>query len=157
MDLQQMARLAEAAGRGDYAAVAAAFSASPQVGSFGIRCEIDDPLRPRVYLDEAGHTHRGGVGSTAINGAVMAAMFDLAIGLLGVPFWTEGMAPTATLNIQYLRPAVADGVVVEAERGEVTKSRIFGRAALRPIGGEAIFAQCQGSLGRGRVLQPDRA
>lgn len=148
-----MARLAEHVARGDYAAVAAAFSASPQVGSFGIRCEIDDPARPRVYLDSAGPTHRGGVGSTAVNGAVMAAMFDLAIGLLGVPFWMEGMAPTATLNIQYLRPAIADGILVEAERGQVTKSRIFGQAILRDLSAETVFAQCQGSLGRGRVLQ----
>ena len=148
-----MARLAEHVARGEYDAVAAAFNASPQVGSFGIRCSLDDPARPRVFLDRAEATHRGGVGSTAVNGAVMAAMFDLTIGLLGVPYWTEGMAPTATLNIQYLRPAVAEGVFVEAARGEVTKSRIFGSATLRGLDGGPVFAQCQGSLGRGRMLK----
>ena len=147
-----MARLAEHVGRGDLAAVAAAFNASPQVGSFGIRCALDDPARPRVYLDAVAAIHRGGIGSTAVNGAVMAAMFDLAIGLLGVPYWGEGMAPTATLNIQYLRPAVADAVVVEAARGEVTASRIFGAATLRAAPDGPVFAQCQGSLGRGRTL-----
>lgn len=148
-----MASLSALVTRGEYAAVAAAFNASPQVGAFGIRCVIDDPARPRVYLDAATAIHRGGIGSTAVNGAVMAAMFDLAIGLLGVPFWGEGMAPTATLNIQYLRPAVADGLCAEASRGEVTASRIFGSASLRDLAGGTIFAQCQGSLGRGRTLR----
>ena len=150
MDLQQMQLLAAHVAEGNYGAVAQAFNQSPQLAGFGIRAEIVDPLRPRVILDPVTDAHRGGVGSTAVNGAVIAAMFDLAIGLLGVRFWLEGLAATATLNIQYLRPALADSVVVEAECGEVTARRIFGTAKL--IGPDGtVFAQAQGSLAKGLI------
>lgn len=143
-----MMRLATCVAEGDFDAVARAFNESPQVGRHGIRVALDDPSRPRVVLDPVTDSHRGGVGSVAVNGAVIAAMFDLAIGLLGVPYWTEGMAATATLNIQYLRPAVADAVVAHAFRGEVTQRRIFGHAELRGPDG-TVFAQAQGSLAKG--------
>lgn len=145
-----MLLLAQHVAKGKFSAVAEAFNESPQVKHHGIRVNLDDPTKPRVILDPVTDSHRGGIGSSAVNGAVIAAMFDLAIGLLGARFWTEGLAATATLNIQYLRPALADSVTVLAECGEVTSKRIFGSAKLVGPDG-TVFAQAQGSLAKGLI------
>jgi len=145
-----MIELAQFVAEEDFAAVAKAFNASPQLAQHGIRADLTTPSEPRVILDPVTDAHRGGIGSAAVNGAVIAGMFDLAIGLLGVPYWLDGLSATATLNIQYLRPALADSVTAIATRGELTKSRIFGSASLVGPDG-TVFAQAQGSLARGLV------
>ena len=143
-----MLLLAQHAASGNFPAIAQAFNESPQVNHHGIRVNLDDPRQPKVILDPVTDSHRGGIGSSAVNGAVIAAMFDLAIGLLGARFWTEGLAATATLNIQYIRPALADSVTVIATCGEVTSKRIFGSAKLVAPDG-TVFAQAQGTLAKG--------
>lgn len=72
-----------------------------------------------VHLHVQPH-HRGGGGTAAVNGGIAAYMFDGVLGAAVRSTWTkdvEGQV-TMTLNIQYLRPLIADDVVIA--RGRVT-------------------------------------
>lgn len=75
--------------------------------------------RARVQLDVQPH-HRGGGGTEAVNGGIGAYMFDGVLGTAVRSTWDEGVVGqvTMTLNIQYLRPLLADETVTAY--GEVT-------------------------------------
>src|SRR5438046_2831297 len=61
-----------------------------------VRCVVD-PIRPH---------HRGGLGTDAVNGAVIAGIFDLVIGLSGYVHTRGRRAGVAQLSIQFLRPVL---------------------------------------------------
>ena len=61
----------------------------------GARLDLADPAVVRIGLAEVGEQHLGGLGTRAINGAVIAGLFDLALGVAG----------TVELSIKLMRPA----------------------------------------------------
>lgn len=73
--------------------------------------------RLRMHVSPA---HRGGGGTDAVNGGIAAYLFDGVLGTAVRSTWDSRVAGqvTMTLNIQYLRPLLADEYVLAA--GEVT-------------------------------------
>ncbi|AUW93573.1 MAG: PaaI family thioesterase [Sulfobacillus thermotolerans] len=73
-----------------------------------------------VELDVA-HHHRGGGGTDAVNGGIMAYMFDELLGVAVRSAWTPGVIGqvTITLNIQYLKMVKANKIVTG--HGRVTR------------------------------------
>jgi hypothetical protein len=72
----------------------------------------------------------------------------LTIGLLGVNHYAEGMTATSNLNINYVKPLVADKVIVRTEQTEVIGKRIFGIARVMNEK-EEVCAYATGSLAKG--------
>lgn len=74
----------------------------------------------RVRLHVEPH-HRGGGGTAAVNGGIGAYLFDGLLGTAVRSTWDDGVVGqvTMTLNIQYLRPLLADSHV--DAYGEVTR------------------------------------
>jgi uncharacterized protein (TIGR00369 family) len=101
-----------------------------------------------VFIDKVAEMHRGGVGTEAVNGAVIAMLVDLAIGLLGVNHYAEGMTATSNLNINYVKPLMANKVIVRTEQTEVIGKRIFGIARVMNEK-EEVCAYATGSLAKG--------
>ena len=81
-----------------------------------IRAEIDlsDDTCVAVHLPEIGPEHQGGLGTDAVNGAVLAGCFDVALGVAGVLQFPGRRAGTVELSMKFMRPAVGGPVTTYA-------------------------------------------
>lgn len=113
------------------------FNQSLQLKSIGASINVSDMKHPVVMIKKVEDMHRGGIGSDAVNGGVISMMVDLAIGLLGLPYYSEGRTATHHLSIHFVQPLVATSVRLEAEETHVIKNRIFGHVKVMNEKGEA--------------------
>ncbi|MBX7114133.1 MAG: PaaI family thioesterase [Myxococcaceae bacterium] len=81
-----------------------AFNQSGMIGHFGLRLEFPDVETVEVVLDPILPTQRGGLGTDAVNGGVLAAIFDLAIGCCGALYEPTRRSATVQLSIEFMRP-----------------------------------------------------
>lgn len=151
MSLSQLHKLREVARSGNFTEIEKFFNASAQLKQMHIRVDLSDVKQPQVCIDEVLEVHKGGIGTEAVNGAVIALLVDLAIGLLGIRHYAEGMTATSNLNINYVKPLMATKVVVRAEETEVIGKRIFGIARVMNEKGE-VCAYATGSLASGILV-----
>ena len=81
-----------------------------------IRCAIDlsDDVCVAVHLPEIRPEHQGGLGADAVNGAVLAGCFDVALGVAGVLQFPGRRAGTVELSMKFMRPAVGGTVTAWA-------------------------------------------
>ena len=56
---------------------------SPPMKHFGAKLAFDRVDRVRAVIDPVTTVHRGGLGTDAVNGVVLAGLFDLVIGTVG--------------------------------------------------------------------------
>lgn len=127
------------------------FNNSIQVKALGARIDLADPEHPAVILPQILPVHQGGIGSDAVNGAIIATLSDFALGLLGLRHYREGMTATANLNIHYLRPFRTQSIRAIASETTVVGNRIFGTVELYNDKGD-ICALANGSLAKGISL-----
>ena len=84
---------------------AARMNALASMRMMGARLDLADPEVIRIGLAEVGEHHLGGLGTRAINGAVIAGLFDLALGVAGTVQFGGQRAGTVELSIKLMRPA----------------------------------------------------
>jgi uncharacterized protein (TIGR00369 family) len=77
---------------------------SEQLKYFGYQIDLSDPQHPIGIIKKVENRHLGGMGSSFVNGAVIAALCDLTIGLTGSLNLKCPIKGTAELNIRYLHP-----------------------------------------------------
>jgi uncharacterized protein (TIGR00369 family) len=92
------------------------------LGTPGVVRAIVDPLRPH---------HRGGMGTEAVNGAVIAGVLDVVVGLTGHLQMPTHRAGVAQLHIHYLRPVRGDRFTVIGRPTRVGRRLVFVSAELR--------------------------
>jgi len=100
---------------------AAQFNALPGMGMMGAALDLSDPVVVRVHLSEVRPHHQGGMGSAAVNGAVIAGLFDAALGVAGVIQFPGRRAGTVELSVKFLRPtrgASVDAWAVTLKRAD---------------------------------------
>ena len=86
--------------------------------------------------------HRGGLGTEAVNGVVIAGVFDLTIGL--AHFCTLGRrSGTAQLNIHFIRPVLGDRFEILGRLVRAGRSLVFATADLHDEEGQ-LCARCDG-------------
>ncbi len=125
------------------AALAAQWNRHHGLRHLGVRVDLSAPDVVRLYIDPIQPHHRGGLGTDAVNGAVIAAVFDLTIGLVG-HFCTLGRrAGTAQLNIHFLRPVLGDRFEVLGRVVRAGRSLVFAAAELHDEQG-TLCARCDG-------------
>ena len=151
MSLIHLHKLRQVAMNGNFKEIENFFNASTQLKQMHIRVDLSNPFSPIVLIDQVSEIHQGGIGTEAVNGAVIAMLVDLAIGLLGVNHFAEGMTATSNLNINYVKPLIATKVIVKAEQTEVIGKRIFGIARVMNEK-EEVCAYATGSLAKGIAL-----
>ena len=100
------------------------FNQSAQLKTIGASIDISDLKRPAVMIKKVEDMHRGGIGGDAVNGGVVSMLVDLAIGLLGLPYYGEGLTATHHLSIHFARPLRATSVRLEAEETHVIQPGI---------------------------------
>ncbi len=128
---------------GERTALATRWNEHPGMRHMGIRVDLSDPDIVRVYIDPVQPHHRGGLGTEAVNGTVIAGAFDLTIGLVG-HFHTLGMrSVTAQLHIHFLRPVLGDQFEVLGRVVRAGRSLVFAAADLHDENGK-LCARCDG-------------
>ena len=125
--------------------LAEAWNGSPPMQRLGARLEFDRVDRVRAVLEPVHPYHRGGMGTDAVNGVVLAGLFDLAIGTVGWLTRPETRSATVSLAMTFLRPTRGDRVVVEARLIRSGTNLTF--AAAEIFDGEGrVTARCDGTV-----------
>jgi acyl-coenzyme A thioesterase PaaI-like protein len=85
-------------------AFAARVNSLPAMRFIGATLDCADPALVALRLETVEKQHLGGLGTRAVNGAVIAAMFDAALGFAGAIQLTGRRAGTVELSIKLMRP-----------------------------------------------------
>jgi uncharacterized protein (TIGR00369 family) len=101
------------------------WNAHPGVRQIGVRLEIVSRRELRAIMDPIQPHQRGGMGTPAVNGPTMAAVFDLVLGLTGYLQALGKKVGVAQLNIQFLRPVLGDRFEVVARPVRSGRSLVF--------------------------------
>ncbi len=148
MDLTQLHKCRNLAVAGKWKELENIFNRSVQLLHIGARIDLSVPEMPKAFIDELKDLHGGGIGSEAVNGGVIATLADLALGLLGLQHYKEGMTATAQLTVHYLKPFRTKKISAEAHTQQVVGNRIFGTVELRNERGD-VCAIAYGALAKG--------
>ena len=126
-------------------ALAKIWNDSPPMRQLGARLEFDRVDRVRAVLDPVMPYHRGGMGTDAVNGPVLAGLFDLAIGTVGWLTRPDTRSATVSLAMTFLRPTRGDRVSVEARLLRSGTNLTFAAAEIFDAEGQ-VTARCDGTV-----------
>ena len=128
-------------------AFAAQFNQIPAMSFMGCELDLAHPRVVRVHLPQVQVHHQGGMGTEAVNGAVLAGLADCALGVAGVMQFNGQRSGSVEMSIKFMRPTVGRSVDAYA-------------VALKK-GGSVVFAEievyCEGTLSAiatGMVARP---
>jgi uncharacterized protein (TIGR00369 family) len=85
------------------------------------------------------------MGTDAVNGVVLAGLFDLAIGTVGWLTRPDARSATVSLSMTFLRPTRGDRVVVEARLLRAGTNLTFAAAEIFD-GNSQVTARCDGTV-----------
>lgn len=125
-------------------ALAETWNSSPPMRQLGARLDFQRVDRVRAILDPVMPFHRGGMGTDAVNGAVLAGLFDLVIGTVGWLTRPDSRSATVNLAMTFFRPTRGDSVVAEARVIKTGLNLVFAAAEITDGFGE-ISARCDGT------------
>lgn len=106
------------------------FNKLPAMRHFGSTLDLGDDVVVRTVLPQVDEHHRGGLGTAAVNGAVIAGLFDCALGVAGVMQLPGKRTGTVELSIKLLRPVLGDCVDLYAVAIKRSKQIVFAEAQL---------------------------
>lgn len=109
----------------------------------GARVDLSTPGEVRCVVDPIQPFHRGGLGTEAVNGAVIAGIFDLVIGLSGYVHTRGRRAGVAQISVQFLRPVLGTRFETVARATRAGINLVFSTAELVDERG-VVCARCDG-------------
>ena len=115
----------------------------PGMKHMGCRVDLGTPGQVRCIVDPIKPEHRGGLGTEAVNGAVIAGVFDLAVGLCGYVHTRGRRAGVAQISVQFLRPVHGDRFETIGRTVRVGTNLVFSSAELIDERG-VVCARCDG-------------
>jgi uncharacterized protein (TIGR00369 family) len=101
---------------------------SEQLKYFGYQVDLSNPEHPTGVIPKVENKHLGGMGSAYVNGAIIAALCDLTIGLTGSLNLGCPVKGTAELNIRYLYPLKSNSVRAVGKLDRASKHIAFASA-----------------------------
>jgi uncharacterized protein (TIGR00369 family) len=119
------------------------FNQSQTLRLFSVRVSFPEGRKVVVTLPEVRPEHRGGLGTSAVNGGVISALFDLAIGCTPALLDPTRRCATLQLSISFQRPLTGDSVRAEAEIDSSGKNTLFASARVLDAQG-TVCARAQG-------------
>ena len=120
------------------------FNAMPAMKFSGAVVDLDDPRLIRVILPKIETYHEGGLGGSAVNGAVICGMFDCALGVAGAQQFPGESTGTVELSIKMMRPARTAPLVFYAIATKRTLAICFAESKL--FSGNRLCAHCTGMV-----------
>ena len=148
MDLAQLHKSRDLAVSGKWKEIEQIFNRSGQLKHMGARVDLTQPESPVAVIDEVADIHKGGFGSDAVQGGIIAGLAELALGLLGLMHYKDGMTATAQITVHYLKPFRTKSITARAFTQKVVGNRIFGTVELMNDRNE-ICAIVYGALAKG--------
>ncbi|MBJ6760916.1 PaaI family thioesterase [Myxococcaceae bacterium JPH2] len=119
------------------------FNQSATLNHFGATLSFPEGAKVVVTLPRIRPEHRGGLGGNAVNGGILAALFDLAIGCTPALRDPTRRCATMQLSMSFERPVHGDTLRVEATVDHGSLSTLF--ATARVLDSEnRECARCQG-------------
>jgi uncharacterized protein (TIGR00369 family) len=125
-------------------ALADMWNASPPMKHFGARLEFTRVDRVRAVIDPVQDIHRGGMGTDAVNGVVLAGLFDLVIGTVGWLTRPDTRSATVNLSMSFFRPTRGDRLSAEARLIRSGLNLVFVAAEIFDAEGR-VTARCDGT------------
>jgi acyl-coenzyme A thioesterase PaaI-like protein len=125
-------------------ALAEKWNGSPPMRHFGARLEFLRLDRVRAVIDPLEPYHRGGMGTDAVSGVVLAGLFDLTIGIVGWLARPDARTGTVNLAMSFMRPTRGDRVAAESRLIRAGVNLIFASAVILDGAGE-VTARCDGT------------
>jgi acyl-coenzyme A thioesterase PaaI-like protein len=122
------------------------FNAHQGMQYIGCRLDLSDPRVVRVHLPEIQAHHLGGLGTDAVNGAVLAGFFDIALGVAGVLQFPGKRAGTVDLSIKFMRPTLGSSITAYAVALKRTENIAFVESEL--YSGNRLCAIASGMVSR---------
>ncbi len=111
----------------------------------GARGDFSDPEAVRVFIDPVQDFHRGGLGTSAVNGAVIAGLCDAAVGMVGHVHTQGRRGGTVQLNVVFLRPVMGNRVTAIGRLIRAGANLIFVAVEVEDERG-VVCARCDGIL-----------
>ncbi len=119
------------------------WNANPVLQMMGVEIDLSSPEAVRAVIEPLKPQHRGGMGTDAVNGAVISGLFDLLIGLVGIVNSQKHRTGTVQLNIHFIRPLRGSRLVGEARLLKSGQSLVFARGEIFDQNGQ-LCAACDG-------------
>ncbi len=104
---------------------AAYFNRLPVMQHLGAYIDLADASMVRTVVPKFEPYHLGGMGGASMNGGMIAAMFDCALGVAGALQFPEQPAGTIDLSIEIVRPICSPRVVVYSRTTKKTRHVAF--------------------------------
>lgn len=116
----------------------------PSLRAFGVRIDFPDTTRLRLEVAHVPRDMRGGLGDDAVvNGGVLSALCDLAIGCTAGLVDPERNSATVQLSIRFEQPLRGERILAEARVDRATRRMIFSSAEISDAAGR-VSVRCQG-------------
>lgn len=110
--------------------VEAHFNNSEFAALLGISVSLKNPALPKCEVSDIQTFHLGGIGQAFVNGAVISAILDLALGLTGLKYSNMGGFATRNLNIDIARPVENSRFYVISKCNRQIGNNVFSEATL---------------------------
>lgn len=115
----------------------------PALQSMNVKVDLADPDCARASIDPVLPQHRGGLGTDAVNGAILSSLCDLMVGLVGILNSQKHRTGTVQLNIHFLKPLRGTQVFAEARATKVGRALVFSHVEIKDIKG-TVCVSCEG-------------
>lgn len=119
------------------------FNRSASLRHLGVKVSFPTSDRVRVDLDPVKPEQLGGLGAEAVNGGVLAAIFDLVIGCSPALIDPTRRNATMQLSMSFMRAVRGKRIWAEAWIDQAGSSTVFSTAELYDEQG-TVCARCQG-------------
>jgi uncharacterized protein (TIGR00369 family) len=118
------------------------FNQSIPLSHAGFRLSFPSREVVVVELPSVQAQHRGGLGTAAVNGGVLAALFDLVTGCTPLLVDARRRSATVQLSMSFERPVFGDSVRAEARIDSFGRRTLFASARILDEKGQPC-AHCQ--------------
>lgn len=119
------------------------FNQSATLSHFGVQVTFPDADTVECVIAQIKPEQRGGLGADAINGGVLAAMFDLAIGCTPALVDPTRRSATVQLSINFMRAVRGNRLVARAKIDRAGDVLLFASAQILDEKG-TVCATCTG-------------
>lgn len=115
----------------------------PALQSMNVKVDLSQSDRARACIDPVLPHHRGGMGTEAVNGAILSSLCDLMVGLVGILNSRKHRTGTVQLNIHFLKPLKGTQVFAEAWATKVGRALVFSHVEIKNAAGD-LCVSCEG-------------
>lgn len=96
----------------------------------GTELDLSHESLVRLHLKHPGIQHQGGLGTEALNGAIIAGMMDCAISVAGIVHFRGKTCGTVQMSIQFMKPVRSMTCSVECYAVRKSPNLVFLEARL---------------------------